>query len=93
MYGRNDGISEHDEGMNERSEEMSGCGGEPLRSCDGGGEWVANEGMNGRSGGDGWVRRGDAWDAMTERMSATEGRFGLATALTRRLFDGCMTGN
>lgn len=53
----------------------------------------ANEGMNGRSGGDGWVRRGDAWDAMTERMSATEGRFGLATALTRRLFDGCMTGN
>lgn len=46
----------------------------------------ANEGMNGRNG-------GDAWDAMMERMSATEGRFGLATALTRRLFDGCMTGN
>lgn len=55
-------------------------------------EWT-NEGMNGRGGGDEWVRRGDAWDAMTERMSATEGRFGLATALTRGLFDGCMTGN
>lgn len=46
---------------------------------------VAEE-MNGCGG-------GDEWDAMTERMSATEGRFGLATALTRGLFDGCMTGN